>query len=98
MIVCASLPQMMAFLLCGWLIPVAAAEPGNAPRLRDEQLELVGEFGVEVCVALKAAVIAVDVIGVELGVLGPLDVGLEESMIVFHVALAQGDTFPGQGS
>ena len=97
MIVYASLPQMMAFLLCGWLIPVAAAEPGGTPRLRDEPLELVSEVGVEVCVALKAAVIAVDVIDVELGVLGPLGVGLEESVIVFHAALAQCEPFSGQG-
>ena len=83
MIAYASFPQMMAFLLCGWLVPVATAKPRNTPRLRDEQLELVGEFGVEVCVALKAAVIAVDVIDVELGVLRPLGVGLEESVIVF---------------
>ena len=97
MIVYASLPQMVAFLLCGWLIPVAAAEPGGTPRLRDEPLELVSEVGVEVRVALKAAVIAVDVVDMELGVLSPLDVGLEESVVVFHAALAQCKTFPDQG-
>ena len=45
---------------------------------------------------MEAAVVTVDVVDVELDVLGPLDIGLEEPMIVFDIALAQRDALPNK--
>ena len=97
MIVCARLEEALALLLRGRLVPIAPAKPRDAARLSDEPLELVREVGVEVSVSLEASIITIDVVDVELGALGPLDVGLEEPMIVFHIALAQCDSFPDEG-
>ena len=93
MIVYARLEEVLALLFRGRLVPIAPAKPGNTARLRDESLELIREFGIEISVSLKSTIIAVDVVDVELGVLSPLDVGLEESMIVFHITLAQRNSF-----
>ena len=97
MIVYTSLEKVLTLLLRGRLVPIATAEPGDAACLRNESLELIREVGIKISMSLKAAIVAVDVVDVELGVLGPLDVGLEESMIVFHITLAQCNSLPDEG-
>ena len=96
MIVHTSLEKALTLLLRGRLVPIATAKPGGAARLRDEPLELVREFGVEISVSLETAIITIDVVDVELGALGPLGVSLEQPMIVFHITLAQCDPLPDE--
>ena len=95
-IVYARFEQMLTFLIGGRLVPVTSAEPRDPACLRDKLLKLVRELGVEVGMSLEAAIVTVDVVDVELDVLGPLDIGLEEPMIVFDIALAQRDALPNK--
>ena len=78
----------------GVLFQPPATDPRGTSCLGHHVLQLASEFGITVFMAVVSAVVAVDVVDVELGVLGPLGVGLEEPMIVFHIALAQGDSLP----
>ena len=81
-------PEIPRLLILRRAVPVASANPGDPSRLRNEPFKLIRELLILFLVAWDPFVVAVDVVDVELGVLGPLDVGLEEPMIVFNIALA----------
>ena len=88
-----NIPPVSTGLLIRGTVPISSAHPRDAAGLHSPLLKLMRKVCVLDLTVRRAAVVRVDVVDVEFGSVCPLDVSLEEAVMVLDVASTQGEPF-----